>query len=90
MTIKELIEELKKYPEDMEVVMIQDHMEQGAILVSPDLEKGRAFKETRSFMDAFDYQEYTSNVWRIRRKLDAPKITDIPVLVISEGNSKED
>ena len=89
MTIKDLIEELKKYPEDMEVVIEDNHMEQGTILVYPSLKEDKVFKHTKKVMDAFDYTEYLVSIWNSQRSLDKDITPEETVLIIGKGNSKK-
>ena len=68
MKVKDLLEELKRLDPETELFRIENHMEQGRIVVpvrTVEIVGFRCGKETKEFRDAFDYGRYTDTVVRL-------------------------
>jgi hypothetical protein len=63
--VKEMIEELKKYPEDTPIVQrTSNSMEMGnSLTLGVFLSSMKMKKEKKTFRDAFDGESYTSEVY---------------------------
>lgn len=71
MLAKELAEELLKNPDMPVIVQTSNTMEQGQSKVDLKyIRTGHYKKENRCFRDAFDYTNYTSEVWSYAKESD--------------------
>lgn len=66
MKIKDLIKELEKFDQETRILVEDRHMEQGYILLEPNIviKESKSEVFTERFVDAFDGTPYTSNVER--------------------------
>ena len=66
-TVKDIIELLSKYPPDTIVIRKSDNFEQGGSYVDMrgSVSLYRAKKKKENFRDAFDYETYQSEVWKL-------------------------